>query len=134
MKIAFVVVLVLIFAFFFVNRERLYLRDPIARVYRNGVRQSDVQVFMNASNEVLLEQDRGDAITRTLVQRWDRIPGTPGRLSCVRWMVCMTSADQAPIVPMQWTGQGNYEPNVLMSNREVSFVGGDGAQMLVELR
>jgi hypothetical protein len=134
MKIAIVVALVLVFAFFYVNRERLYIRDPIARVYRNSVKQSDVQVFVNASNDVLLEQDHGDrATTRILVQNWDRMPGSPARLSCVRWMVCMTSADQAPIVPMQWTGSGTYDPNVLMSSREVSFVNGDGAQMIIEL-
>jgi hypothetical protein len=134
MKIAIVVTLVVVFAFFFVNRERLYIRDPVATVYRNTVKQSGVQVYMNASNEVLLEQDSQPGAYRILVQKWDRIPGSPARLSCVRWMVCMTTADQAPIVPAEWTGQGKYDPNVQMSNREVSFVNGDGAQMLVELR
>lgn len=134
MKIVFVVVLALIIVFVFVNRERLYIRDPIARVYRNGVKQSDVQVFMNASNDVLVEKDSQPGPYRVLVQGWDRAPGIPVTLSCIRWMVCMTDADHAATLPVPWTGSGTYDPNVLMSTRAVSFVNGDGAQVLIELR
>ena len=133
-KTVLTILFVLLFLFILINRGRLYVRDPIARVYRNSVKQGDVQVFMNYSNDVLVEKDTQPGPYRVLVQGWDRVPGIPVTLSCVRWMVCMTPADRAPTLPVPWTGNGTYDPNVLMSNREVSFVNGDGAQMLIELR
>jgi hypothetical protein len=134
MKLVLTIVFVLAFVFIVVNRERLYVRNPAARVYRNNVKQSDVQVFMNYSTDVLVEKDTQPDPYRLLVQDWDRVPGTPLSLSCIRWLVCMTSQDNAPILPVHGSGPGKYDPNVLMSSREVSFVNGDGAQMLVELR
>ena len=101
MKIVLTIVFVLCFVFIAVNRERLYLRNPIARVYRNNVKQSDVQVFMNYSTDVLLEKDTQPDPYRILVQEWDRAPGTPLSLSCIRWVVCMTATDNAPILPVR---------------------------------
>lgn len=134
MKIALVVAFVLLFVFILVNRQRVYIRDPIATVYRDKVKQGDVQVYMNYSADVLLEKDTQPGPYRILVQDWDRIPGTPIKLSCLRWMVCMTDEANAPNQPVEWTGKGKYDPNVLISSRTVSFVAGDGAQMLIELR
>jgi hypothetical protein len=134
MKIALTIVFVLFFVFLVVNRERLYVRDPAARVYRSSVKQSDVQVFINYSADVLLEKDTLPNPYRVLVQDWDRAPGTPITLSCIRWVACMTAQDNAPILPLHGPGPGKYDPNVLMSDHVVSFVNGDGAQMIVELR
>ena len=121
-------------AFIFVNRQRVYVRDPLATVYRNEVQQSGVQVFINYSDDVLLEQDAEPGSYRILVQGWNRMPGTPAVLKCIRWMACLADADHAATLPIEWNGKGRYDPRVAMTSREVSFVDGDGATMRVVLR
>ena len=129
--IAFVVML----AFVLVNRQRVFLRDPLARVYRTSgvkgadeVKQSGVQVYINYSNDVLLMKENPGGTT-LLVQHWNLTPGTPVRLRCIHWMACMTDADQAPLLPAT-----KYDAKVQMSNRTVSFIDPQGATTRVELR
>jgi hypothetical protein len=129
------IVFLVVMAFIWVNRQRVYVRDPLATVYKNGVKQSGVQVFMNYSNDVLVEQNFGDRATgRTLVQGWNKMPGTPAELTCVRWTACMTDAVHAGTLPVEWSGKGKYDPQVAMTNREVTYVDGDGATVRVVLR
>ena len=134
MKRILLVVFVVIMAFIWVNRQRVYVRDPLATVYKNDVQQSGVQVFMNYSNDVLLEQDEHQGGYRILVQGWNKMPGTPAVMRCIRWTACMLDADEAVTIPIEWNGKGKYDPRVTMTSREVSFVDGDGATMRVTLR
>jgi hypothetical protein len=102
-------------------------------------KQSGVQVFVNASGDVLLWRDAEPGAYRILVQGWNKAPGTPARLSCMRWMVCLTDADHPATLPIDWTGnsgrgKGKYDPQVSMSGRVVYFVNGDGATVRIELR
>jgi hypothetical protein len=102
-------------------------------------KQSGVQVFVNASGDVLLWQDAEPGAYRILVQGWNKAPGTPVRLTCLHWMVCLTDADHPTTLPIDWIGnsgrsKGKYDPHVSMTGREVSFVNGDGATVRVELR
>jgi hypothetical protein len=107
------------------------LRIPIASVYRNQVRQTGVQVFVNYSFDVLLEKDDEPGAYRTLVQNWSKMPGTPTELQCLRWMVCLTEANHASTIPMFVSGNQVYDPQVTMTKHEVSFVDGDGATVRV---
>ena len=134
MKTILLLVFVVLLALIFVNRQRVYVRDPLATVYKSEVRQSGVQVFINYSDDVLLEQDAGPGSYRILVQGWNRMPGTPAVLKCIRWMACLADADHAATLPIEWNGKGRYDPRVAMTSREVSFVDGDGATMRVVLR
>ena len=102
-------------------------------------RQSGVQVFVSAAGDVLLWQDAQPGGYRILVQSWNKLPGTPMRLTCIRWIVCLADADHASTIPLDWTGnsgrgRGRYDPQVTMSGRRVTFVDGAGALMRVELR
>ena len=102
-------------------------------------KQSGVQVFVNAAGDVLLWQDAEPGAYRILVQAWNKAPGTPMRLTCLRWMVCLADADRPSTLPLDWTGnsgrhKGKYDPRVSMTSREVSFVNGDGVTIRVELR
>jgi hypothetical protein len=128
-SLAFVVIMIAII----VNRERVYLRDPLATVYRNEVQQSGVQVYQNYSNDILIEND-GDKPYRILVQDWNEVPGTPLRLTCIRWMACLANDDHAATAPLLWTGKGKYDPKVAMTNREISFTDADGTRLRVTLR
>ncbi len=134
MKRILLLVLLSLVTLIFIYRQRVYLHNPIATVYRDDVKQTGVQVYFNSLDDVLLIKDSEPGAYRVLVQGWDRAPGTPVHLTCLVWTACLTEADNAPIVAMVWNGKGTYDPQVLMTNREVSFVDGTGAKVRVELR
>src|SRR5664280_1399367 len=98
MKTFLLLVLVVLLALMVVDRRRIYVRDPLATVYKSGLpqgsgkdgKQSGVQVFVNVSGDVLLWRDAEPGAYRILVQGWNKVPGTPVRLTCLRWMVCLT--------------------------------------------
>ena len=134
---AFLVLVVLIL----INRQRVFVRDPLATVYRNDVKQEGTQVFINYSSDVLLERDAdtdtgsGETVSnQTLIQGWDKSPGVPTILHCIRWMACLTDADHATTLPLDWTGKGKYNPRVSMSKGAVSYVDADGATIRIDLR
>jgi hypothetical protein len=111
-----------------VYRQRLYLRDPLGTVERNGMRVEGARVFINYYNDVLVQS--ADGGRPYLVQRGS-VPGTPAKLSCLRGMVCWTEADIATVVPL---GGADYRPNVVMGNKEVTFQDGNGDGVRVVLR
>ena len=112
-----------------VYRDRLFLRDPLARVEGNGAPVSWARVFINFSNDVLL-QERNDT-HMVVVQNWNRIPATPPGLTCVEGMLCLTPADR--IVDAQAPAVAGG-PLAEMSSREVTFTDMDGARVHVTLR
>lgn len=114
-----------------IYRQRIYVRVPMATVYRNEVKLAGIQVFVNYSYDVLLEKDEQPGAYRTLVQNWSKMPGTPTELKCLRWMVCLTDADHASIIPMYLSGSEVYDPQVSMSKHAASFVNRDGATIRV---
>ena len=54
MKTFLLLVLLLLLVLVAVDRQRIYVRDPMATVTRNDVQQSGVQVFVSFSGDVLL--------------------------------------------------------------------------------
>lgn len=112
-----------------VFRQRIYVRDPLGKVERNGIAQDSARVFFNYSNDVLMEEPSAER--RYLVQGWSGLPGSPKRLFCLTGLVCWTEADQAEVFPLE--GVGGKIPAV-MSAKEVSFVDESGAKVRVELR
>lgn len=117
-----------------VNRQRVFVRDPIAKVTVNGEPDPAYQVYINYSNDVLLERDDQKTGYGILVQNWNRIPGTPGTLQCIHWMACMTDADHATMLPLDHTGPGAYDPRTKMTSTSVAFVDGEGRAVEVKLR
>ena len=111
------------------SRQRLFVRDPLAKVERNGVEVEGARVFINYSNDVLVEEP--GLAKRYMVQHWNMRPGVPQTLSCVRWMACWTEADRAQSVPL---GGDGYQPKVEMSSRMVWFLDGSGVPVKVTLR
>jgi hypothetical protein len=148
MKTTLTVLVVLFLVWLLYYRQRIYVRDPIATVYRNDVQQSGIEVFINYSNDVLLEQDSGPTPYRILVQDWNKMPGTPQTLTCLRWTACFTEGDKAPTIPLTSTGKsaqptsktarqgdkGKYDPKVFMASRQVTFIDPDNAVMRIDLR
>jgi hypothetical protein len=97
-----------------VYRQRLFLRDPLAKVYRDGVRQQDAQVYINYSNDILVLDD--GSVPSYMVQNWNRQPGVPQPLNCLHAMMCWTDHDHATLLPHE--GSAGL---ATMSDREVSF-------------
>lgn len=134
MKKLFVLAFLILMALILLNRQRVYVRDPLATVYRNAQKQSGVQVYINYSNDVLLVKENDPGPYRLLVQNWNKSPGTPTELKCIHWMACLADADQASITPTVPGGKGQYDPHVTMNNREITFLNTDGTTTRVELR
>jgi hypothetical protein len=89
-----IVVVLAVFAVY--NRQRLYVRDPLANVTRDGVEEKGVQVYINYSNDVLLENDNPPRYA-TLLQKGQPL-GSPRVIQCVHWLACLTEADVAPVL------------------------------------
>jgi hypothetical protein len=113
-----------------VYRQRLFLRDPLAKVYRNGVRQEGLRVSINYSNDVLVQDPNGAPLY--LVQHWNESPGFPQELKCLRGMVCWTDHDHATLVP--FAKAGDPAASTMMSDREVTFRQRDSSTIRVTLR
>ena len=120
-----------------IYRQRLFLRDPVATVSRDGVKQGDVRVMINYTNDILLD----DASTSTrklyLVQNWNKIAGGPtAPLKCFAGLVCMTDADQASATPVESGSRGKRSAfeGVTMTSKRIEFVDEHGALVEVTLR
>jgi hypothetical protein len=94
-KILLLVVLVFV-VFVVFNRDRLFLRDPLGSVTRDGVKVEGVQVYINAKNDVLLEKDSAPAFV-TVIQHGNHV-GTPKTVPGLHWMVYMADADVWTVV------------------------------------
>ena len=127
-------VLLIVVLFVIVERDRLFIRDPIASVYLDNVKQSEVEVYFNFSDEILLQQNFGDRESkRIILQHWDRMPATPASLTCLRWIVCLTTADHAPTLPVAVDGGKAYDPKASMDGRDITFTDPAGVQVRVKL-
>jgi hypothetical protein len=112
--------------FVVLERQKLYLRDPLATVTVDDVVQSDNRVYINYSNDVLVEHTVSP-VTLTIVQRNQHL-GIPTVLRCLRWVGCLTDANPASLV------QTMKGPVGEMSNRLVEYRDDDGHDVKVKLR
>ena len=106
--------------------QRLFLRDPLGKLERNGAPVPDARIFINYTNDILVQENGGR--TMFVVQNWNKLPGSPGGLTCIQGMLCLTPSDQA--VP------GTPDPGreASMSDREVSFTDSDNVRVHVQIR
>jgi hypothetical protein len=112
-----------------VFRQRIFVRDPLGKVERGGVAQDGTRVYINYSNDVLMEDSARHQFV--LVQGWNALPGVPQHLFCLTGLMCWTDADKAAVFPVE--GVGGKTPAV-MSAKEVLFVDESGAKVRVALR
>jgi len=127
--IALIVVVLIVLAV--VYRQRLYVRDPLGSVTRDGVKEDGAQVYVNFSDDVLLENDappNHQAMTLTLIQHARPI-GLPRQMHCLHWLLCLTDADAATLVAPD---PGAYIES--MSSRQVTFHDYYGREAVVTLR
>lgn len=124
-KFIFLITIALV-ALVVIYHDRIFLRDPLAKVERNSVVVPGARVFINYSNDILVQEDSGRHMF--VVQNYNRIPGAPTGLSCLEGMICITPSDQA--VP----GIADPGKQAAMSDREVSFTDALGSRVHVQIR
>jgi hypothetical protein len=115
--------------FVVVFRQRIFVRDPLGKVGRNAVAVDGARVYINYSNDVLVEYAARHEFV--LVQGWSGLPGVPPHLFCLTGLMCWTDADKATVVPVE---DGGGRKRAAMSAKEVTFVDESGAGIRVELR
>jgi hypothetical protein len=127
MKIFWLLFLVVVSCFVYVNRHKLFLRDPLGAVTRNGNFEEGAQVYINYDNDVLLENDH---LPRYLnVVQHGQPVGVPAPLNCLLNMICLASAYPEPqIAPV--TGA----PAESMTGKQVQFKDENGREVVVKLR
>lgn len=124
-----VIVALVVVVFVVMLRQRLFVRDPLGKVERSGVAEDGARVYVNYSNDVLVEEP-GTA-RRYLVQGWSALPGVPQHLGCLTGLLCWTDADEAAVFPLAGVGG---RTKAAMSAKEVTFVDETGAGVRVEIR
>jgi hypothetical protein len=123
----FILLLVVLAVVFVVwNRQRLYVRDPLGSVLRDGVKEQGAQVLINYSDDVLL-QNYNAPMYVTLIQHGDRV-GTPVILHCVAYVMCLLDADVPSFIA---TDEG---AKVMMSGKTVEYRDAKGRDTVVTLR
>jgi hypothetical protein len=118
----------LLIVFAAVFRQRIFVRDPLGSVERNGAAQDGTRLFINYSNEVLVEDAQHQFV---LVQGGSAVPGVPKHLFCFTGLMCWTDADRAAVDPVE--GAGGRTP-ATMSAKDVTFIDGAGDKVRVVLR
>ena len=129
MKRILIVGTLLLVVFVLVFRQRIFVRDPLGKVERNGVAQDGTRVYINYSNDVLVEDSARHQFV--LVQGWSTLPGVPQHLFCLTGLVCWTDSDKAAVFPVEGVGGRTA---AVMSAKEVTFVDESGARVRVGLR
>lgn len=133
MKVVATLVLIVFVVWTAFNRERIFVRDPIASVYRNGVKQAGIEVYLNFSNDILMKNAGDPAAPPTILQHWDQAPGTPVGLVCLRWAACLTEADHSPVLPSSADEKHISTPLAQMNGRHIQYVDRSGTQIRVDL-
>ena len=119
----------LLVAFVVVFRQRIFIRDPLGKVERNGIAQDDARLYINYSNDILVEKAATNQ--RYLVEAWNGVPGVPKHLACLTGLACWTDATEAEVFPL---GSAPNQAHAVMSAKEVTFADETGAGMSVRLR
>jgi hypothetical protein len=119
----------LLLVFVAVFRQRIFVRDPLGKVERNGVAQDGERLYINYSNDVLVEDSTRHQFV--LVQGWSALPGVPQHLFCFTGLLCWTDADRATVFPVDGVGG---RTRAVMTAKEVTFVDESGADVRVTLR
>ena len=121
-----IALLVLLFiVFVVVERQRVFVRDPLATTMRDGAKVDGQQVYINFANDVLLENDNPPMLV-FMAQKGQRL-GVPTKLRCLHWLACLTDADVATTLPL-----GGSMP--VMNAKTVTFRDQDGKRWVVTLR
>ena len=89
MKRIFALILICLIIFVVLHRQRIFLRDPLATVTRDDAKVGGVQVMINYTNDILLQDGSKPQHRLYLVQNWNKVAdGTncPAAMHPVSWL------------------------------------------------
>lgn len=119
--------LLLAVVFVYVDRYKLYLRDPLGQVTRDGAAEEGTQVFVNYRNDAIVSNDHLPKYLN-VIQRGQPV-GVPEPINCLLNMLCLAPGDPIPqIAPV--TGA----PAESMSAHQISYRDENGREVVVKLR
>ena len=121
-------ILVVLALFVVVERDKLFVRDPLAHVTRNGVQESGAQVFINYHNDVLIENDNASSSYIEMIQAGQPI-GVPKVSVCVHWVMCLMDA-----YPVTLEGTSDGATVESMDAKTVTFTDTGNKATVVTLR
>jgi hypothetical protein len=124
-----IILLLVVVAVVFVvwSRQRLYVRDPLGSVMRDGVKEAGAQVLINYSNDVLVQNYNAPMYVQ-LVQHGNRV-GTPAEMHCVAYVACLMDADEPTFIS---TEEGAKVSE--MTGKVVEYRDAKGRDVVVTLR
>jgi len=122
--IALALVVVVILAAY--NRNRIFVRDPLGSVARNGAKEAGAQIYVNFSNDALIENDNPPMYV--LLVQHDNHAGSPIELHCLHWLLCMTDADSVTVMQ-----PAPFIATEEMTSRTVRFIDSDKRETVVAL-
>ena len=131
MKKFLVLLFVVFVAFILINRERVFVRDPLASVTRNGIAESGTQVFINYTNDVLLENDNAPMYVTLIEARTPQVVGIPVGLKCVHWTACLADAYPATLIEPA-TPTTRTRP--ARPSKSLTYTDAHGKQVVIKLR
>lgn len=111
-----------------VYRDRLYLRDPLGKLVRDGVSQTDARVFINFENDILVQEKGGTEMFA--VQHWNQLETVPANLTCIQGLLCLAPADRL----IDTAGTTISRKPAEMSDRAVEFIDENGRRVQVTIR
>ena len=111
-----------------VYRDRLYLRDPLGKLTRDGVAQADARVFINFENDVLVQEKGGTEMF--VVQHWNQLEAVPSDLTCIQGLLCIAPADRL----IDTAGTTLTRKQAGMTDRAVDFIDSNGHPVHVTIR
>ena len=117
-------ILIVLIVFVIWNKQRVFVRDPLANVVRDGAKVDGEQVYINFTNDVLLEND--NAPSHIMIVQHGHAVGVPTKLRCIHWVACLTDADVATTLPLGGAIQ-------TMDSKTVAFREGNGRHWNVTL-
>ena len=124
-----IILLLVVVAVVFVvwSRQRLYVRDPLGSVMRDGVKEAGAQVLINYSNDVLV-QNYNAPMYVLLVQHGNRV-GTPAEMHCVAYVACLMDADEPAFMSTEEGAKVSEMPGKVVEYRDAK-----GRDVVVTLR
>jgi hypothetical protein len=127
MKTFWVVLLAAMALFVYVNRFKLFLRDPLGAVTRNGTFEDGAQVYINYLNDVVVANDHLPKYL--LVVQHGQSVGVPAPLKCLFDLLCLAQGYPVPqIAPL--TGAAAES----MTDRQVRFRDENAREVTVKIR
>lgn len=127
MKTFWVVLLAALALFVYVNRTRLFLRDPMGAVARNGTFEDGAQVYINYKNDVVLSNDHLPRYL--LVVQHGQMIGVPAPLKCLFDVLCLAQAYPVPLIAPLTGAQAED-----MTDRQIRFKDENAREVTVKLR